>query len=44
MHCSAPWPFRVDNELNLLREGVRLRENFDPGRFAEHLRGFRGKL
>ncbi len=34
----------IDKELNSLREDVRLRENFDAARFAEHLRGFRRKL
>jgi len=34
----------VDAELNSLREDVRLRENFDAARFAQHLRGFRSKL
>ena len=34
----------VDKELNSLREDVRLRENFDAARFAQHLRGFRSKL
>jgi len=31
-------------ELNLLRKDVRLRGNFDPKTFAEHLRAFRVKL
>jgi len=34
----------VGAELNSLREDVRLRENFDAARFAQHLRGFRSKL
>jgi hypothetical protein len=34
----------VDTELDSLRDDVRLRENFDAARFAQHLRGFRTKL
>jgi hypothetical protein len=37
-------PIRIDSELNLLREDVRLHENFAAARFAEHLRGFRAAL
>ena len=37
-------PLKIDSELNLLREDVRLHENFAAGRFAEHLRAFRGAL
>jgi Cytochrome c554 and c-prime len=37
-------PIRIDSELNLLREDVRLHENFATARFAEHLRGFRAAL
>jgi hypothetical protein len=37
-------PLKIDRELNLLREDVRLHENFAAARFAEHLRGFRAAL
>jgi hypothetical protein len=37
-------PLKIDSELNLLREDVRLHENFAAGRFAEHLRAFRAAL
>ena len=37
-------PLKIDNELNLLREDVRLRENFAPPQFAEHVREFRAAL
>lgn len=37
-------PLKVDSELNLLREDVRLRENFAPPQFAEHVRKFRAAL
>jgi hypothetical protein len=37
-------PLKIDNELNLLREDVRLHENFAAGRFVEHLRAFRAAL
>jgi hypothetical protein len=35
---------KTDKELNSLREDVRLRDSFEPARFAEHLRAFRSKL
>jgi hypothetical protein len=34
-------PLKLDNQLNSLREDVRLRDNFDPAQFANHLRAFR---
>ena len=37
-------PLKIDKELASLREDVRLRDSFDPVRFAEHLRAFRAKL
>ena len=37
-------PLKIDNELNLLREDVRLRENFPPPQFAEHVQKFRAAL
>jgi hypothetical protein len=37
-------PLKIDNELNQLRQDVASDGNFDPGRLAEHLRAFRGKL
>jgi hypothetical protein len=37
-------PIRIDSELNALREDVRLRENFAPPQFAEHVRKFRAAL
>jgi Cytochrome c554 and c-prime len=37
-------PLKIDSELNLLREDVRLRENFAPPQFAEHVREFRAAL
>ena len=37
-------PLKIDNELNALREDVRLLENFNPASFAAHLRALRGKL
>ena len=37
-------PLKIDNELNLLREDVRLRENFAPPQFAEHVQKFRAAL
>jgi hypothetical protein len=37
-------PLKIDSELNLLREDVRLHENFAAASFAEHLRGFRAAL
>jgi hypothetical protein len=36
--------FKTDNELNTLREDVRTRDNFNPARFAGHLRAFRETL
>jgi Cytochrome c554 and c-prime len=44
LSANSAAPLKVDNELNLLREDVRLRENFDAARFGEHLRAFRAKL
>jgi hypothetical protein len=38
------WVGPRGKELNLLREDVRLRDNFNPKTFAEHLRAFRVKL
>ena len=35
---------KAGNELTALREDVRLRDNFDAKRFAEHLRAFHAKL
>jgi hypothetical protein len=37
-------PLKTDNEINLLREDVRLHENFAATRFVEHLRAFRAAL
>ena len=37
-------PLKIDSELNLLREDVRLRENFAPPQFAEHVRKIRAAL
>jgi hypothetical protein len=34
----------VEKELSSLHEDVRLRENFEGARFAEHMRAFRNKL
>jgi len=44
LNANRAASLKIDNELNLLREDVRLRENFDTARFAEHLRAFRAKL
>jgi hypothetical protein len=37
-------PFKIDNELKVLHDDVRAREDFAPARFAEHLRALRSKL
>ena len=37
-------PLKIDSELNLLHEDVRLHENFAPPQFAEHVREFRAAL
>jgi len=37
-------PLKMDSELNSLHEDVRLRENFAPPQFAEHVRKFRAAL
>ena len=37
-------PLTIEKELDALREDVRLRDNFDAKRFAEHLRAFHAKL
>lgn len=37
-------PLKIDDELTQLRQDVASEGNFDPGRFAEHLRVFRRKL
>jgi hypothetical protein len=44
LNTSRGAPLKIDNELNSLREDVRLRDSFEPARFAEHLRAFRSKL
>jgi len=44
LNANRPTPIKIDNELNALREDVRLRENFDASRFVEHLLAFRAKL
>jgi hypothetical protein len=37
-------PLKIDSELNALREDVRLRENFAPPQFSEHVRKFGAAL
>ena len=37
-------PLKIEPELNALRQDVSSRGNFEPARFAEHLRALRGKL
>ena len=41
---KAATPLKIDNELKTLREDVGGHDGFNSGRFAEHLRTFRGKL
>ena len=44
LNRNRPEPLKIDNELSVLREDVRLPENFNPARFAGHLRALRAKL
>ena len=37
-------PLKIDSELNALRDDVRLRENFAPPQFSEHVRKFGAAL
>lgn len=44
LNANRGAPFKIDSELNALREDVRTHDHFDIVRFAEHLRAFRSKL
>lgn len=41
---NSATPHKLDQELNALREEVRVYENFNPARFAQHLGTFHAKL
>ena len=44
LNANRAAPLKIDNELNPLRDDVKIADQFDAARFAEHLRVFRSKL
>ena len=44
LNKNRGWRLKVDPELNLLFQDVKVLDNFEPGTFAAHLRNFREAL